>query len=195
MSTLAETVTATSAAGRARKNTHRLNRIFRKPKVTLASRKWRSDEEAAVWQAGVPSERLHSLIGALTQEERTRAAAGMEPLSAIQDTLLKRAARFGLPIEPPANTVPNKQQQQQQQQNSSRADIAHTSFTVDEETLRRREARFKTPEQVEREAAMEQRIARFGQTQQSPAPTLATAKMSEEDRNAMEARERRFAAK
>ncbi|CAG9573219.1 conserved hypothetical protein [Leishmania major strain Friedlin] len=110
------------------KNTHRLNRILRKPKASLPPRKWHPDEEGEPRVVGVPPSVVNTLLASLSEEEKKRAATGLDPLSATQEALIRRAARFGLNINssnPAAPVAPAP------------------TFMVDEETLRRREERFK----------------------------------------------------
>ncbi|GET88205.1 hypothetical protein, conserved [Leishmania tarentolae] len=110
------------------KNTHRLNRILRKPKASLPPRKWHPDGEGEPRAVGVPPSVVNTLLASLSEEEKQRAAAGLDPLSATQEALIRRAARFGLNINksnPAAPVTPAP------------------TFVVDEETLRRREERFK----------------------------------------------------
>ncbi|KAK7197195.1 hypothetical protein NESM_000664900 [Novymonas esmeraldas] len=116
------------AAGLAPKNTHRLNRILRKPKASLPPRPWHVIDTGAPRLAGVPPSVLNKLLASLTEEDQQRAAAGQEPLTVTQEALIRRAARFGLQISA---------------SNPSSAPAAPVlSYVVDEETLRRREARF-----------------------------------------------------
>ncbi|KAG5502709.1 hypothetical protein JIQ42_05778 [Leishmania sp. Namibia] len=110
------------------KNTHRLNRILRKPKASLPPRKWHPDEEGESRVIGVPPSVVNKLLASLSEEEKQRASAGLDPLSATQAALIRRAARFGLDIKSCSPALP--------------ATPAST-FVVDEETLRRREARFR----------------------------------------------------
>ncbi|KAG5480067.1 hypothetical protein LSCM1_06492 [Leishmania martiniquensis] len=110
------------------KNTHRLNRILRKPKASLPPRKWHPDEEGEPRAVGVPPSVVNKLLASLSEEEKQRANAGLDPLSATQAALLRRAARFGLDIKSSTPAAPP---------------IPAATFVVDEETLRRREARFK----------------------------------------------------
>ncbi|KPI88180.1 hypothetical protein ABL78_2757 [Leptomonas seymouri] len=110
------------------KNTHRLNRILRKPKASLPPRKWYVEEEGVVRTTGIPASVVRKLVEGLTEEEKQRAAAGLDPLTATQEALARRAARFGLNISSNVATA---------------AVLPAPTFVVDEETLRRREARFK----------------------------------------------------
>lgn len=115
------------------KNTHRLNRILRKPKASLPPRAWHvvaEDEEAGATRAvGVPASVVRKLIDGLTEEEKQRAAAGLDPLSETQEALARRAARFGLNLSSSGA--------------ASAPVLPAPTFVVDEETLRRREERFK----------------------------------------------------
>lgn len=113
------------------KNTHRLNRILRKPKASLAPRKWHpAPVEGESRTTGVPASVVNRLISGLSDEEKQRAAAGLDPLSATQEALIRRAARFGLNINMSNPSAPAPA-------------IQAPIFAVDEETLRRREERFK----------------------------------------------------
>lgn len=107
------------------KNTNRLNRILRKPKASLPPRKWYVEVEGKPRRVGVPASVVQELIGGLTEEERQRAAAGLDPMTPTQEALARRAARFGVAISSVSHALPAP------------------TFTVDEETLRRREERFK----------------------------------------------------
>lgn len=132
-------VEAAAPAALKPKNTHRLNRILRKPKASLPPRPWHvvasveateNEEAGATRPVGVPAAVVRKLIDGLTEEEKQRAAAGLDPLTATQEALARRAARFGLSLS-----------------SSSAAAAAPVlpapTFVVDEETLRRREERFK----------------------------------------------------
>lgn len=163
-STSVEAAAAVTVIALRPKNTHRLQRIFRKPKSTVAPRRWRSEEDAATRRIGISATAVRSLIETLTDSEKSRAAANLDPLTATQEALALRAARFGVQLTTAAAPV----------------------MVVDEETLKRREARFMSTESVALEAAMAKREARFG--------PMVELKLSEVDRTAMEARARRFAA-
>lgn len=130
MSTDASTIAAPEAAASAApalapKNTNRLNRILRKPKASLPPRRWYVEVEGKPRRVGVPASVVRELISALTEEEKQRAAAGQDPLTPTQEALARRAARFGIAITSASPALPAP------------------TFTVDEETLRRREERFK----------------------------------------------------
>lgn len=104
------------------KNVHRLNRIFRKPKAALAKRSWHPTTASSVnRRVGVPPEEVMKLVVSLTAEEKIRAAAKQDPLTAMESELSKRAARFGVTIQ----TGP-------------------VAVVVDAETLQRRQAKFGT---------------------------------------------------
>ncbi|AIN98053.1 hypothetical protein LPMP_205620 [Leishmania panamensis] len=117
-----------AVAGLKPKNTYRLNRILRKPKASLPPRKWHPDEEGKPCVVGVPPSVVKKLLASLSEEEKQRAAAGLDPMSATQEALIRRAARFGLNI---SSSTPVA------------AALPAPTFMVDEETLRRREERFK----------------------------------------------------
>lgn len=128
----AEAQTTTTAVAELKpKNTHRLNRILRKPKASLPPRKWHvKEEDGASRPVGVPAGVVRRLIESLSEEDKQRAAAGQDPLTATQEALVRRAARFGLSISSSTATAPV---------------LPAPTFVVDEETLRRREERFKQP--------------------------------------------------
>ncbi|KPA75220.1 hypothetical protein ABB37_08535 [Leptomonas pyrrhocoris] len=123
-----EAAVASAAVELKPKNTHRLNRILRKPKASLPPRKWHVEEDGATRTVGVPASVVRKLVEGLTEEERQRAAAGLDPLSATQEALVRRAARFGLNINSNVAAAPA---------------LPAPTFVVDAETLRRREERFK----------------------------------------------------
>lgn len=130
------------------KNVHRLNRIFRKPKTTVAKRSWHP-AGAPPRQFGIPRTVVEQLVQSLSQEEKERAEAGQPPLSTIQLELAKRAARFGVTIQ----TGPSVTQK----------------IVVDEAVLKQRQARFGSVSSApivalseEDKAAMEARMRRFG---------------------------------
>ncbi|CCW66378.1 unnamed protein product [Phytomonas sp. Hart1] len=164
------------------KNTHRLYRIFRKPKSTVAVRRWRggkgADGESDSCVGCVSKQAIMRLVGGLTESERQRAEAKLEPFSILHEELAKRAARFGVLVDP--GVVDSA--------------VNGPTMIVDEETLRHREMRFKSTEQVEMDLAMQRRQERFG-----AAPTGNTLgapielKLSDKDTKALEARARRFA--
>ncbi|KAG5506508.1 hypothetical protein JKF63_06011 [Porcisia hertigi] len=130
-----ETTTVTETAPKVvelkPKNTYRLNRILRKPKASLPPRKWHRDEEGESRVVGVPPSVVNKLLSGLSAEEKQRAASGLDPLSATQEALIRRAARFGLNISSSSSSSP------------AAPALPAQTFVVDEETLRRREERFK----------------------------------------------------
>lgn len=77
---------------------------------------------------------MQKLIASLTDAEKERAAAGQDPLSPTQELLVQRAARFGLNLSTTATAAAAAPAQPA---------APLVTFTVDEETLRRREERFK----------------------------------------------------
>ncbi|CCW64484.1 unnamed protein product [Phytomonas sp. EM1] len=164
------------------KNTHRLYRIFRKPKSTVTVRQWRNGKsvegEPDRHGGGVSKQGIMRLVCGLTESERQRAEAKLDPLPVVHEELAKRAARFGVLVDPGVIYTA----------------VSGPAMVVDEETLNRRESRFKSAEQVEMDLAMQRRLARFG-----AAPTGATSvapielKLSAKDSEILEARARRFA--
>lgn len=173
------------------KNTNRLNRIFRKPKSSVAPRPWRvvlvdeDDEEAAGHSFGskgnsrafngVSLKAVRAMVEALTESEKQRAAAGQDPLSATQEELLRRAERFGVLVAPPGTA-------------------AVGAVVASPEELRAREARFGPTPAQQMDADMQRRLARFGAAPAASAAPAQPVQLSEEDKAAMEARARRFAS-
>jgi hypothetical protein len=131
----AATTAAPAATELKPKNTHRLNRILRKQKSSLPPRQWHvvvastEGEGSAPHAVGVPASVVRRLIDSLSEEDKQRAAAGLEPLTATQEALARRAARFGLNIS----------------SNAAAPVLPVPTFVVDAETLRRREERVKQP--------------------------------------------------
>ncbi|KAG8346714.1 hypothetical protein ERJ75_000881600 [Trypanosoma vivax] len=83
------------------KNAHRLNRIFRKPKAMVSARSWRGesdDPEQAQPYSGVLLGAVSAMVANLSDEDRRRAIAEQDPPSVVQEELMRRAARFGLPV-------------------------------------------------------------------------------------------------
>lgn len=170
------------------KNTNRLNRIFRKPKQTIAPRSWRvvpaeeGDEEGADKGGnskrrsfnGVSLRAVRAMVDALSESERQRAAAGQEPLSVTQEALMRRAERFGVMVAPAGAA-------------------AVGAVVASPEELRAREARFGPTPTQQMDADMQRRLARFGAAPAASQPAVAV-QLSEEDKAAMEARARRFAS-
>ncbi|RNF02018.1 hypothetical protein TraAM80_06633 [Trypanosoma rangeli] len=175
-----------------RKNAHRLNRIFRKPKVMVAPRSWREEGDENHLHGGVPLALLNAMVQELTDEDKTLAAAQQDPPSVLQEELAKRAARFGLPVDVPNSTAAgaadgNAALQKRMERFGSTKTMP--ALVVDELTLKAREARFKTQEGSAMDEAMQKRLARFG-----AAPAPVELKLSEADREAMARRESRFAS-
>ncbi|RNF16802.1 uncharacterized protein Tco025E_05032 [Trypanosoma conorhini] len=167
-----------------KKNAHRLNRIFRKPKVMVAPRGWREEGDENNLHSGVSLALLNAMVQELTDDDKTRAAARQDPPSLVQEELAKRAARFGLPVGSPGDGDASLQKRME------RFGAAQTTpaLVVDEATLKAREARFKSQEETAMDEAMQKRLARFG-----AAPAAVELKLSEADREAMARRESRFA--
>ncbi|ORC88934.1 uncharacterized protein TM35_000141450 [Trypanosoma theileri] len=183
------------------KNAHRLNRIFRKPKTMVAPREWHEDGEEVGQHDGVLLSCLNTMTKELTEDEKKRAVANQDPPSAVEEELAKRAARFGLTVGAAVAAGGNNTNNNNDGLGSL-ADgeamgkrmqrfgtVEPEPLVVDEETLKSREARFKTQEQQEMDEAMQARLARFG-----GAPAQVELKLSEADREAMLRRQNRFAA-
>ncbi|KAH9601247.1 hypothetical protein LSM04_001090 [Trypanosoma melophagium] len=181
------------------KNAHRLNRIFRKPKTMVAPREWHEDGEEVVQQDGVLLSWLNAMTGELTEDDKKRAVTNQDPPSAVEEELAKRAARFGLTV---SGAGVNNNNNNNNDAVGSLADgdamekrmqrfgtVEPEPLVVDEDTLKSREARFKTQEKQEMDEAMQARAARFG-----VAPAQVELKLSEADREAMLRRQNRFAA-
>ncbi|KEG09620.1 hypothetical protein DQ04_04931010 [Trypanosoma grayi] len=153
-----------------KKNAHRLNRIFRKPRATVAPRSWHEEGDGAGPYNGVSLSLLNELASELTDVERSRAAAAQDPPPVVQEELAKRAARFGLPV--------------------AADNVGDAGVVVDDAALQKRMERFGTVEAQPQELneAMQKRMARFGA---APAPTELN--LSAADRELMERRQNRFA--
>nr|CCD15115.1 unnamed protein product [Trypanosoma congolense IL3000] len=145
------------------KNAHRLNRIFRKPKTMVKPRSWRPSEESAEERrlfSGVTLGRINAMIGGLSEDDRTRAAAEQDPPTVVQEELAKRAARFGLPAgvgaanaaDPSKSTVVTPEMAAAMQRRMER--FGQTNV---EEILQKRMERF-----GDESLAMQRRQARFG---------------------------------
>lgn len=131
------------------KNVRRLNRIFRKPKTMVAPRSWHVPTEEgapAPRQTGVPFAVVNELVQSLSEEEKERAKARLDPLSEEELALQKRALRFGvfLPTSP-------EEVQKQKQREARFGSVSTVAPSV-------------APVQLSEEdrAAMEARARRFG---------------------------------
>lgn len=97
------------------KNVRRLNRIFRKPKTVVAKRSWHvppAEGAPAPRRVGIPYEVVEALVQSLTEEEKQRASARLNPLTEVELALQKRAMRFGV-FTPTSTEEVLKQQQRQ----------------------------------------------------------------------------------
>ncbi|ESL07962.1 hypothetical protein TRSC58_04343 [Trypanosoma rangeli SC58] len=192
--TAEETKTTSSATMEIKKNAHRLNRIFRKPKVMVAPRSWREEGDENHLHSGVSLALLNAMVQELTGEDKALAAAQQDPPSVLQEELAKRAARFGLPVEVSNGTGAGAADdgaalRKRMERFGSTTTTAMPALVVDEATLKAREARFKTQEGAAMDEAMQKRLARFG-----AAPAPVELKLSEADCEAMARRESRFAS-
>lgn len=129
------------------KNVHRLNRIFRKPKTMVGKRSWHIppvEGAAPPRRLGVPYEAVEALVQSLTEEEKVRAKARLDPLSEMQSALEKRAARFGVLLPSSSTEEILKQQQRQSRFGTVQATPAPVQLSEEDR------------------AAMEARARRFG---------------------------------
>lgn len=116
------------------KNVERLTRSFRKAKKTVPKRSWHqpvlptpSGTMPFIPRCGVPVEAVEALVQSLTEEERTRAESGLNPLSSLEMELAKRATRFGLTLPSasvPIETSPEILQQRQARFGTAPAAVA-----------------------------------------------------------------------
>lgn len=184
----------------AKKNAHRLGRIFRKAPTAkskkLSTRDWSQDiatttsaATSAVIEAsfGVSMSALKKIVEGLNEAERLKAALGEDPTPLEEEAIQRRMAKFGT---------------------TATAQATESGVAVDAETLAKRMHRFGTASpQGGADAplcaeglsdAMKKRMERFGGSgapaQEKKAITTETLTLTEEQREAMERRAKRFAA-
>lgn len=190
----------------AKKNSHRLGRIFRKAPTAkgkkLSTRDWseksNSSSTAAAIEAsfGVNMSALKKIVEDLTEAERIKAALGEDPTLIDEEALQRRMAKFGT-VAPVAAA-------------------AATTTPIDNEALAKRAERFGTaagiaavPAPVSTEELSEsikKRMDRFGTAapaaaapaaaaaakKATPAAVTTTLTFTEEQREALERRAKRF---
>ena len=191
----------------AKKNSHRLGRIFRKAPTAkgkkLSTRDWsqksNSSTTAAAIEAsfGVNMSALKKIVEDLTEAERIKAALGEDPTLIDEEALQRRMAKFGTdaPVAAAAAT---------------------TTTPIDNEALAKRAERFGTAAGIaavsapvsteELSESIKKRMDRFGTTAAAPAAaapaaakkaapaavTTATLTFTDEEREALERRAKRF---
>jgi hypothetical protein len=180
----------------AKKNAHRLGRIFRKAPTAkgkkLSTRDWSEKSSASTAAAieasfGVNMSSLKKIVEELTEAERIKAALGEDPTLIDEEALQRRMAKFGTDAAAAAVAAP-----------------------VNDEALAKRAERFgtATPAAVaapvsneELSESIKKRMDRFGtaaapatakKTAAPVAVTTATLTFTDEEREALERRAKRF---
>ena len=168
-----------------KKNTHRLTRSFRQPKEKIPLRPWRNDASAANALLGVTGAFVAELVGSLTEAEKLRAAQGLDPLTTVEEQMLKRAEKYGALGTDTTTTNAG----------------AAAATTIDPAVIQAREARFGAvstaslapsgaPQQSAVDEAIKKREARFASA--APAAQGLSAPSTTSDAAAIEARAKRF---
>jgi hypothetical protein len=177
----------------AKKNPHRLGRIFRKAPTAkgkkLSTRDWSEKSSASTAAAieasfGVNMSSLKKIVEDLTEAERIKAALGEDPTLIDEEALQRRMAKFGT--------------------DAAAADAA----PVNDEALAKRAERFGTATPAvaapvsneELSESIKKRMDRFGtavpatakKTAAPVAVTTATLTFTDEEREALERRAKRF---
>lgn len=196
----------------AKKSNTGLNRIFRKNTSNkLSIRDWDAPQSADALNIeknfGVSSKALKEAVAQLTAEEVIRSDGGLEPLSNDQQALAKRMEKFG--TNAPATATAEAPVVSAEVLNQRAARFGTTvvapsgataiipSVLASDDALSKRAARFGVPAPVaavsaeELTDAMRKRLQRF---EKPTAPAAPALQLTEEEREAMERRAKRFAA-
>ncbi|CUF70956.1 Hypothetical protein, putative [Bodo saltans] len=189
----------------AKKNSHRLGRIFRKAPTAkgkkLSTRDWseksNSSSTAAAIEAsfGVNMSALKKIVEDLTEAERIKAALGEDPTLIDEEALQRRMAKFGTdaPVAAAAATttpIDNEALAKRAERFGTAAGIAAVSAPVSteelSESIKKRMDRFGTT------AAAPAAAAPAAAKKAAPAAVTTTLTFTEEQREALERRAKRF---
>ena len=177
-----------------KKNTQRLTRSFRQPKEKIPLRPWRPEGSTATTLQGITSALVAELVASLTEGEKQRAAQGLDPLTSLEEQMLKRAEKYG--------TL----QQAETAATTGATTPATTAVAgVDPTVIQAREARFGTVTAVAAaptasstaaEEAAKKREARFATATAAGQGEGSASNSGDKDafKAAMEARAKRFTA-
>jgi hypothetical protein len=153
----------------AKKNTARLTRSFRTAKEKMPLRPWHSSGPSL---GGISASYVAELVAALSEEEKKRAAEGLDPLTSAEIQMMKRAEKYGALLQ--QTVVPTAAP-------AGKEGADSTVFAA-------REARFGSATVAADDSAAQKRLARFGGAEAAEHQDARKEALNA----AMEARAKRF---